>query len=162
MEMIHSETASPALLRFGRSPVVRQLRVTDFPFPVNNVEEDNRVDEVAEHFIKPVLVDGDVDDSKSSDFGWRWRSGILTTQLCLWNVGSFHLERNGMKPRILHPAYRSRIRWQNKQFGSRGELRLYGNTVVLAALRDGPMTELRWRLTTEDDTMTGTQRLWWR
>ncbi|KAI7747914.1 hypothetical protein M8C21_007739 [Ambrosia artemisiifolia] len=113
MEMIHSETASPALLGFGRSPVVRQPRVTDFPFPVNNVEEDNRVDEV--------LVDGDVDDSKSSDFGWRWRSGILTIQLCLWNVGSFHLERNGMKPRILHPAYRSRIRWQKPVLYVRGD-----------------------------------------
>ncbi|MFS7906184.1 hypothetical protein Hanom_Chr01g00056301 [Helianthus anomalus] len=51
LEMIHSETASPALPGFGRSPVVRQLRVTDSPFPVSNVEEDNRVDEAAEQFI---------------------------------------------------------------------------------------------------------------
>ncbi|KAI3727257.1 hypothetical protein L1987_67069 [Smallanthus sonchifolius] len=51
MEVIHSETASPALPGFGRTPVVRQLRVTDSPFPVNNVDEDNRVDEAAERFI---------------------------------------------------------------------------------------------------------------
>ncbi|KAI3786096.1 hypothetical protein L1987_45223 [Smallanthus sonchifolius] len=51
MEVIHSETASPALSGFGRSPVVRQLRVTDSPFPVNNVDEDNHVDEAAERFI---------------------------------------------------------------------------------------------------------------
>lgn len=51
MEMIHSESASPALPGFGRSPVVRQLRVTDSPFPANSVDEDNHVDEDAERFI---------------------------------------------------------------------------------------------------------------
>lgn len=54
LEMIHeSETASPAanyLPGFGRTPIVRQLRVTDSPFPLN-VEEDSRVDEAAEAFI---------------------------------------------------------------------------------------------------------------
>ncbi|CAN4115396.1 unnamed protein product [Withania somnifera] len=53
-EMIHkSETASPAsnyLPGFERTPVVRQLRITDSPFPLN-VEEDSRVDEAAEAFI---------------------------------------------------------------------------------------------------------------
>ncbi|KAK9066230.1 hypothetical protein SSX86_013551 [Deinandra increscens subsp. villosa] len=52
MEMaVYSETASPALPGFGRSPVVRQLRVTDSPFPLSGAEEDNRVDEAAEQFI---------------------------------------------------------------------------------------------------------------
>lgn len=54
LEMIHeSETASPGanyLPGFGRTPLVRQLRVTDSPFPLN-VEEDSRVDEAAEAFI---------------------------------------------------------------------------------------------------------------
>ncbi|KAK1434140.1 hypothetical protein QVD17_11058 [Tagetes erecta] len=52
MEMIeHSENASPPLHGFGGSPVVRQLRVTDSPYPVNGVDEDSRVDEDAERFI---------------------------------------------------------------------------------------------------------------
>uniref|UniRef100_A0A803MLT7 Uncharacterized protein n=1 Tax=Chenopodium quinoa TaxID=63459 RepID=A0A803MLT7_CHEQI len=44
---------SPALpgLGFGRSPTVRQLRITDSPFPVQNVEEDKHVDQAAEDFI---------------------------------------------------------------------------------------------------------------
>ncbi|XP_076898356.1 uncharacterized protein LOC143551900 [Bidens hawaiensis] len=49
--MIHSETASPVLPGFGRSPMVRQLRVTDSPFPVGGVDEDCHVDEAAEQFI---------------------------------------------------------------------------------------------------------------
>ncbi|KAK7349204.1 hypothetical protein VNO77_06383 [Canavalia gladiata] len=47
--------ASPALPGFGRSPaVVRQLRVTDSPFPLRETEEekDNQVDKAAEEFIK--------------------------------------------------------------------------------------------------------------
>nr|XP_043617861.1 uncharacterized protein LOC122589619 [Erigeron canadensis] len=57
MEMIHSEAASPALPGFGRSPVVRQLRVTDSPFPLmSNVddggEDYSHVDEAAEEFIR--------------------------------------------------------------------------------------------------------------
>ncbi|MFS8000115.1 hypothetical protein Hanom_Chr12g01174581 [Helianthus anomalus] len=51
MEMIHSEATSPALPGFGRSPMVRQLRVTDSPFPLSSVDEDNHVDEEAERFI---------------------------------------------------------------------------------------------------------------
>lgn len=54
LEMIHeSETASPGanyLPGFGRTPMVRQLRVTDSPFPLN-AEQDSRVDEAAEAFI---------------------------------------------------------------------------------------------------------------
>ncbi|GJZ24072.1 nucleotide-binding alpha-beta plait domain-containing protein [Tanacetum coccineum] len=52
MEMIHSENASPALPGFGRSPMVRQLRVTDSPFPLSSMDEDSHVvDEAAEQFI---------------------------------------------------------------------------------------------------------------
>uniref|UniRef100_M1BDC0 Avr9/Cf-9 rapidly elicited protein 146 n=1 Tax=Solanum tuberosum TaxID=4113 RepID=M1BDC0_SOLTU len=32
LEMLQSETASPALPGFGRTPTVRQLRITDSPF----------------------------------------------------------------------------------------------------------------------------------
>ncbi|XP_076910340.1 uncharacterized protein LOC143567953 [Bidens hawaiensis] len=42
MEMVHSEMVSP---------VVRQLRVTDSPFPLGGVDEDIHVDEEAEQFI---------------------------------------------------------------------------------------------------------------
>ncbi|KAL4583837.1 hypothetical protein LXL04_008422 [Taraxacum kok-saghyz] len=51
MEMIHSEKVSPALPGFWRSPIVRQLRVTDSPFPVSGMDDDNHVDEAAEQFI---------------------------------------------------------------------------------------------------------------
>ena len=44
--------ASPALPGFGRSPMVRQLRVTDSPFPVGEEDKDNQVDKAAEDFIK--------------------------------------------------------------------------------------------------------------
>ncbi|KAL3511748.1 hypothetical protein ACH5RR_024465 [Cinchona calisaya] len=51
LEMLHSETASPALPGFGKSPMVRQLRITDSPFPLRDVEGDSHVDEAAEEFI---------------------------------------------------------------------------------------------------------------
>ncbi|KAL6539201.1 hypothetical protein OROGR_011850 [Orobanche gracilis] len=44
-----SAAASPALP--GPSPLVRQLRITDSPFPIRNFEEDNHVDKAAEEFI---------------------------------------------------------------------------------------------------------------
>ncbi|CAI9260666.1 unnamed protein product [Lactuca saligna] len=50
-EMLTSATASPALPGFGKSPMVRQLRVTDSPFPLSNGDEDSYVDEAAEKFI---------------------------------------------------------------------------------------------------------------
>ncbi|KAJ4950635.1 hypothetical protein NE237_027467 [Protea cynaroides] len=37
---------------FGRSPMVRQLRITDSPFPLTNAEEDSHVDKAAEEFIQ--------------------------------------------------------------------------------------------------------------
>ncbi|XP_022153652.1 uncharacterized protein LOC111021106 [Momordica charantia] len=46
------DAASPALPGFGRSPMVRQLRVTDSPFPVAGAgDEDSHVDKAAEEFI---------------------------------------------------------------------------------------------------------------
>ncbi|RDY12252.1 hypothetical protein CR513_02974, partial [Mucuna pruriens] len=53
------EAASPALPGFGRSPMVRQLRVTDSPFPLrdNDADNDNQVDKKAEEFIKRFYKD---------------------------------------------------------------------------------------------------------
>ena len=44
--------ASPLLPGFGRSPMVRQLRVTDSPFPIKDTDEDPQVDKAAEEFIR--------------------------------------------------------------------------------------------------------------
>ncbi|XP_045789887.1 uncharacterized protein LOC123884746 [Trifolium pratense] len=44
--------ASPALPGFGRTPKVRQLRVTDSPFPLNDTDTDAEVDKAADAFIK--------------------------------------------------------------------------------------------------------------
>ncbi|XP_051135459.1 uncharacterized protein LOC127254411 [Andrographis paniculata] len=55
LEMVSSRMASPALPGFGRTPMARQLRITDSPFPI--MDEDGgggaagRVDEAAEKFI---------------------------------------------------------------------------------------------------------------
>ncbi|KAH7547226.1 hypothetical protein FEM48_Zijuj01G0287300 [Ziziphus jujuba var. spinosa] len=50
--------ASPALPGFGKSPMVRQLRITDSPFPLRNVDDDDtHVDEAAEEFIKRFYKD---------------------------------------------------------------------------------------------------------
>ncbi|CAI9114203.1 OLC1v1014864C1 [Oldenlandia corymbosa var. corymbosa] len=51
LELLNSGNVSPALPGFGKSPMVRQLRITDSPFPLKEVEEDNHVDEAAEEFI---------------------------------------------------------------------------------------------------------------
>ncbi|XP_042492471.1 uncharacterized protein LOC122072026 [Macadamia integrifolia] len=37
---------------FGKSPMVRQLRITDSPFPLTNSEENSYVDKAAEEFIQ--------------------------------------------------------------------------------------------------------------
>ncbi|XP_034696445.1 uncharacterized protein LOC117922416 [Vitis riparia] len=52
LEMLNSEVASPALPGFGRSPMVRQLRITDSPFPLKDIDEDSEVDKAAEEFIE--------------------------------------------------------------------------------------------------------------
>ncbi|KAJ8553318.1 hypothetical protein K7X08_023996 [Anisodus acutangulus] len=59
LEMIQSANASPAnnLPGFGRTPTVRQLRITDSPFPLRDVEEDSKVDEAAEKFISKFYRD---------------------------------------------------------------------------------------------------------
>ncbi|CAH9066436.1 unnamed protein product [Cuscuta epithymum] len=52
LEILHTETPSPALPGFGRTPVVRQLRITDSPFPVKDGDESGgQVDRAAEDFI---------------------------------------------------------------------------------------------------------------
>ncbi|OIT29958.1 PREDICTED: uncharacterized protein LOC109210651 [Nicotiana attenuata] len=59
LEMLQSANASPAndLPGFGRTPTVRQLRVTDSPFPLRDVEDDSHVDEAAENFISKFYRD---------------------------------------------------------------------------------------------------------
>ncbi|XP_043721202.1 uncharacterized protein LOC122668731 [Telopea speciosissima] len=37
---------------FGKSPMVRQLRITDSPFPLTNSDDDSHVDKAAEEFIQ--------------------------------------------------------------------------------------------------------------
>ncbi|GMH03699.1 hypothetical protein Nepgr_005538 [Nepenthes gracilis] len=52
---VFEASPSPILpgLGFGKSPMVRQLRITDSPFPLQNPEEDNNhVDQAAEEFIQ--------------------------------------------------------------------------------------------------------------
>jgi len=55
LELMNNDvTASPALpgLGLGQSPMVRQLRITDSPFPLqNDPDENRRVDQAAEDFI---------------------------------------------------------------------------------------------------------------
>ncbi|XWS72082.1 hypothetical protein CRYUN_Cryun02cG0010000 [Craigia yunnanensis] len=60
LEMLNNDAAveaSPMVLPgFGRSPLVRQLRVTDSPFPLKN-EGDSQVDKAAEEFINKFYKD---------------------------------------------------------------------------------------------------------
>ncbi|KAG6782154.1 hypothetical protein POTOM_011544 [Populus tomentosa] len=52
-EVVLPVEASPLLPGFGRSPIVRQLRITDSPFPLRDVDDDNGfVDKKAEEFIE--------------------------------------------------------------------------------------------------------------
>ncbi|CAA0837285.1 Unknown protein [Striga hermonthica] len=51
LETVESAEASPALPGFGRTPVVRQLRIADSPFPASWDEGSYPVDEAAEEFI---------------------------------------------------------------------------------------------------------------
>ncbi|KDP33732.1 hypothetical protein JCGZ_07303 [Jatropha curcas] len=51
------EAASPMVLPgFGKSPMVRQLRITDSPFPIKD-DGDSQVDKAAEEFIKKFYKD---------------------------------------------------------------------------------------------------------
>ncbi|KAJ0030405.1 hypothetical protein Pint_13259 [Pistacia integerrima] len=61
LEMLNNEAAVEAsplttLPGFGRSPMVRQLRITDSPFPLKD-EGDSQVDKAAEEFIKKFYKD---------------------------------------------------------------------------------------------------------
>uniref|UniRef100_A0A7N0TTP0 Avr9/Cf-9 rapidly elicited protein 146 n=1 Tax=Kalanchoe fedtschenkoi TaxID=63787 RepID=A0A7N0TTP0_KALFE len=58
-ELTNNAQASPALPGFGRSPAipVRQLRVTDSPFPIHDVGGDRQVDEKADKFIAKFYSD---------------------------------------------------------------------------------------------------------
>ncbi|GAV61262.1 DUF761 domain-containing protein, partial [Cephalotus follicularis] len=51
--------ASPMLPGFGRSPMIRQLRITDSPFPLRDVDDDDngKVDKAAEEFIQKFYKD---------------------------------------------------------------------------------------------------------
>ncbi|XP_043703728.1 uncharacterized protein LOC122653844 [Telopea speciosissima] len=42
---------------FGKSPMGRQLRITDSPFPLRNADEDSHVDKAAEEFIQKFYKD---------------------------------------------------------------------------------------------------------
>ncbi|KAL7605354.1 uncharacterized protein LOC111907928 [Lactuca sativa] len=66
MEMIHSDNSSPALPGFGSTPMVRQLRVTDSPFPLSSVDEDNQVNDAAEQFISRFYHDLRVQNTNAS------------------------------------------------------------------------------------------------
>ncbi|KAJ8750844.1 hypothetical protein K2173_016025 [Erythroxylum novogranatense] len=62
LEMLNKEVvveASPLILPgFGKSPMVRQLRITDSPFPLKDEDQDNgKVDKAAEEFIKKFYKD---------------------------------------------------------------------------------------------------------
>ncbi|KAI4381902.1 hypothetical protein MLD38_007923 [Melastoma candidum] len=47
-----SEVASPMLPGFGRTPLARQLRITDSPFPLKDDGDGGKVDKAAEEFIQ--------------------------------------------------------------------------------------------------------------
>ncbi|XVF86687.1 hypothetical protein PTKIN_Ptkin18bG0062100 [Pterospermum kingtungense] len=62
LEMLNNNNdvvaSSPMLPGFGQTPLVRQLRVTDSPFPLRDVDEDNGyVDKAAEDFINRFYKD---------------------------------------------------------------------------------------------------------
>ncbi|KAI3766572.1 hypothetical protein L2E82_16636 [Cichorium intybus] len=66
MQTIHSQNSSPALPGFGSTPTVRQLRVTDSPFPLSSMGEDNQVNEEAEQFISRFYNDLQLQNTKAS------------------------------------------------------------------------------------------------
>ncbi|GKB42998.1 hypothetical protein Tco_0887940 [Tanacetum coccineum] len=69
MALIHSENASPALPGLGRSPMARELRVTDSPFPLSSSmdEDSHMVDEAAEKFINRFYNDLRRQNTKAYD-----------------------------------------------------------------------------------------------
>ncbi|KAK8524894.1 hypothetical protein V6N13_015892 [Hibiscus sabdariffa] len=66
----NNDTASPMLPGFGRTPLARQLRVTDSPFPIRDGDEDNvsYVDKAAEDFINRFYKDLKQQNNTLSEF----------------------------------------------------------------------------------------------
>ncbi|KAF5748547.1 hypothetical protein HS088_TW04G00503 [Tripterygium wilfordii] len=61
------EAASPLTLPgLGRSPMVRQLRITDSPFPLKDEGDSVQVDKAAEEFIRKFYKDLKLQKTKSS------------------------------------------------------------------------------------------------
>ncbi|GMI86144.1 hypothetical protein like AT1G52140 [Hibiscus trionum] len=61
--------ASPMLPGFGQTPLVRQLRVTDSPFPIRDADDGNgNVDKAAEDFIKRFYKDLKLQNKGKPDF----------------------------------------------------------------------------------------------
>ncbi|KAK8618821.1 hypothetical protein V6N13_132800 [Hibiscus sabdariffa] len=61
--------ASPMLPGFGQTPLARQLRVTDSPFPLRDTDEDNSyVDRAAEDFINRFYKDLKQQNKTLSEF----------------------------------------------------------------------------------------------
>ncbi|CAJ1937036.1 unnamed protein product [Sphenostylis stenocarpa] len=56
LEILNNETSTSPLPGFGKSPVGKQLRVTDSPFPLKD-GGDSQVDVAAEEFIKKFYKD---------------------------------------------------------------------------------------------------------
>ncbi|GKB14552.1 hypothetical protein Tco_0848475 [Tanacetum coccineum] len=82
LEILKNATASPALSRFGKSPVVKELRITDSPFALNNGDEDgDQVDEAAEKFI--MRSDPQTDVAMLSRLPYATPSNHLLNYWCL-------------------------------------------------------------------------------
>ncbi|XVF26827.1 hypothetical protein REPUB_Repub14bG0052500 [Reevesia pubescens] len=60
--------ASPMLPGFGQTPLARQLRITDSPFPLRDVDEDNGyVDKAAEDFINRFYKDLKLQNKRTAE-----------------------------------------------------------------------------------------------
>ncbi|GMI93778.1 hypothetical protein like AT1G52140 [Hibiscus trionum] len=65
----NNSTASPMLPGFGQTPLARQLRITDSPFPLRDGDEDNSyVDKAAEDFINRFYKDLKQQNKTLSEF----------------------------------------------------------------------------------------------
>lgn len=51
VEVVAYVAASPVLPGFGKSSMVRQLRIMDSPFPLRKADEESHIDKAAEEFI---------------------------------------------------------------------------------------------------------------
>ncbi|KAE8674125.1 Casein kinase I protein isoform 1 [Hibiscus syriacus] len=65
----NNSTASPMLPAFGQTPLARQLRITDSPFPLRDGDDDNGyVDKAAEDFINRFYRDLKQQNNTLSEF----------------------------------------------------------------------------------------------